>query len=392
MSKRRISERQEEDEEGSNGNASNGVPHRPTKRHVMLDRTKSDEEINFADAGPQEEVPDLQPAPRLIGEESKRREERPSCHRLSPHDSMPRCICHDPNMSSERPFLAQTFDDIPKECDEHSSWSCTSSRNVRPEVSQEEFVNHESLPSDQPVRLRRRRRSGAGSSRAPRNRLRASHQPIYTTNLLEDITGDAWEDDLWLQESLRLTNGPIGAWLDNMMLFLVLLLFAFICKFLISFLSFVCLYYRLILANKSLTKSVDAKNRIWSGVQALMNIFCILVILVVANQENEVGKQLGLSKLTLSRNISKVDLIKYLLFEPISQESNFAEMMSMISDLHAPVKLICGHIFCDDCVMQWLERSLIDGTCPLCRQVVQPAAYVYISMKSGEVGLLPQLF
>mmetsp|Transcript_15351 Transcript_15351/g.51547 ORF Transcript_15351/g.51547 Transcript_15351/m.51547 type:complete len:154 (-) Transcript_15351:64-525(-) len=62
------------------------------------------------------------------------------------------------------------------------------------------------------------------------------------------------------------------------------------------------------------------------------------------------------------------------------------------SDLHAPVKLVCGHIFCDDCVMQWLERSLIDGTCPLCRQVVQPAAYVHISMKSGEVGLLPHLF
>ena len=32
------------------------------------------------------------------------------------------------------------------------------------------------------------------------------------------------------------------------------------------------------------------------------------------------------------------------------------------SDLHAPVKLVCGHVFCDDCVMQWLEvMKLISG-------------------------------
>mmetsp|Transcript_10935 Transcript_10935/g.44732 ORF Transcript_10935/g.44732 Transcript_10935/m.44732 type:complete len:309 (+) Transcript_10935:3-929(+) len=36
--------------------------------------------------------------------------------------------------------------------------------------------------------------------------------------------------------------------------------------------------------------------------------------------------------------------------------------------MSAPLKLTCGHIFCEDCVTEWFHRK---NTCPLCRSVVR---------------------
>ncbi|TXG49942.1 hypothetical protein EZV62_025817 [Acer yangbiense] len=55
--------------------------------------------------------------------------------------------------------------------------------------------------------------------------------------------------------------------------------------------------------------------------------------------------------------------------------------------MHAPILLRCKHIFCEDCVSEWLER---ERTCPLCRALVKPADLR--SFGDGSTSLLFQLF
>lgn len=55
--------------------------------------------------------------------------------------------------------------------------------------------------------------------------------------------------------------------------------------------------------------------------------------------------------------------------------------------MHVPVLLQCKHIFCEDCVSEWLER---ERTCPLCRALVKPADLR--SFGDGSTSLLFQLF
>ena len=57
-----------------------------------------------------------------------------------------------------------------------------------------------------------------------------------------------------------------------------------------------------------------------------------------------------------------------------------------------PVLVPCGHLFCDGCLRRWLEsrHAPIDGTCPLCRSVVQPA-HLRFSL-DGSAWLLPHWF
>lgn len=53
------------------------------------------------------------------------------------------------------------------------------------------------------------------------------------------------------------------------------------------------------------------------------------------------------------------------------------------------VKLDCNHVFCDECITEWLERDK-DKTCPMCRSSVAGAGLK--SFGDGATSLLPQLF
>ncbi|KAJ1485370.1 hypothetical protein T484DRAFT_2433120 [Baffinella frigidus] len=53
-----------------------------------------------------------------------------------------------------------------------------------------------------------------------------------------------------------------------------------------------------------------------------------------------------------------------------------------------PVRLSCGHTFCEDCVAEWLQR---EQTCPLCRAVVRTPTHHHAA-GDGTTSLLPVVF
>lgn len=53
-----------------------------------------------------------------------------------------------------------------------------------------------------------------------------------------------------------------------------------------------------------------------------------------------------------------------------------------------PIRLQCGHIFCEACIAEWFER---ERTCPMCRAAVRPHAAT-ASFGDCSTSLLPQLF
>ena len=55
-------------------------------------------------------------------------------------------------------------------------------------------------------------------------------------------------------------------------------------------------------------------------------------------------------------------------------------------ELTAPVELECSHIFCEECILSWVERGVY--TCPLCRSVISLRA----SRQSTRTSLMPELF
>lgn len=54
---------------------------------------------------------------------------------------------------------------------------------------------------------------------------------------------------------------------------------------------------------------------------------------------------------------------------------------------NSPIKLCCGHVFCDKCVGEWLER---ERTCPMCRSTVRHDTLQ--SYGNGTTSLLPNVF
>ena len=55
-----------------------------------------------------------------------------------------------------------------------------------------------------------------------------------------------------------------------------------------------------------------------------------------------------------------------------------------------PVKLPCSHLFCADCLGEWVER---ERTCPMCRAAVGPAAAKKVgSYSDGRTPLCPYVF
>lgn len=53
-----------------------------------------------------------------------------------------------------------------------------------------------------------------------------------------------------------------------------------------------------------------------------------------------------------------------------------------------PVRLECGHIYCEECITSWCERNTA-ATCPLCRAPIQTLLGQH---SDGTTTLLPQLF
>jgi len=56
--------------------------------------------------------------------------------------------------------------------------------------------------------------------------------------------------------------------------------------------------------------------------------------------------------------------------------------------LQGPIVLSCGHLFCEECVSEWLDK---EPTCPLCRAQVTPGRF-HGGGGDGSTSLLPQLF
>jgi hypothetical protein len=54
-----------------------------------------------------------------------------------------------------------------------------------------------------------------------------------------------------------------------------------------------------------------------------------------------------------------------------------------------PLKLPCDHIFCEACVMTWVQR---EATCPCCRAAVPGADGGGVPGNDGSTSLVPQLF
>jgi hypothetical protein len=57
--------------------------------------------------------------------------------------------------------------------------------------------------------------------------------------------------------------------------------------------------------------------------------------------------------------------------------------------LNVPLKLPCDHIFCEGCVMSWMQR---EATCPCCRAAVPGAVGGGVPTNDGGSTLLPQIF
>jgi hypothetical protein len=55
-------------------------------------------------------------------------------------------------------------------------------------------------------------------------------------------------------------------------------------------------------------------------------------------------------------------------------------------DFRTPLRLVCGHIFCSDCVEEWLAR---ESSCPMCRREVRRASLK--PKNDGATSLMPVL-
>ena len=81
---------------------------------------------------------------------------------------------------------------------------------------------------------------------------------------------------------------------------------------------------------------------------------------------------------------------------PVGQYASASEMMELGEDgcticqeEHShPVRLQCGHIYCEECITSWCERSA-NATCPLCRASIPSALGLH---SDGTTSLLPQIF
>lgn len=81
---------------------------------------------------------------------------------------------------------------------------------------------------------------------------------------------------------------------------------------------------------------------------------------------------------------------------PVGKYASAEEMMELgeetctiCTEEHSnPVRLECGHIYCEECITAWCERT-VGATCPLCRAPIQTLLGHH---SDGTTTLLPQIF
>eukprot|EP01103_Thecamoeba_quadrilineata_P016089 TRINITY_DN5289_c0_g1_i2.p1 TRINITY_DN5289_c0_g1~~TRINITY_DN5289_c0_g1_i2.p1 ORF type:complete len:286 (-),score=25.08 TRINITY_DN5289_c0_g1_i2:225-1082(-) len=98
-----------------------------------------------------------------------------------------------------------------------------------------------------------------------------------------------------------------------------------------------------------------------------------------------------LSKVKLFFTTIKAYLIKEVPFGTYASQEEVTEVGDQCSicqeKMTSPVKLACGHIFCESCISEWFER---EKTCPLCRTIIKCAGN--LTHSDGSTSLLLQIF
>ncbi|CAH9098138.1 unnamed protein product [Cuscuta europaea] len=80
--------------------------------------------------------------------------------------------------------------------------------------------------------------------------------------------------------------------------------------------------------------------------------------------------------------------VHYGVYATTEQVNAAGDMCAICQEkMHAPILLLCNHIFCEDCVSEWFER---ERTCPLCRALVRSTDLQ--SFGDGSTSLFFQLF
>lgn len=79
---------------------------------------------------------------------------------------------------------------------------------------------------------------------------------------------------------------------------------------------------------------------------------------------------------------------------PFGQYVNASECVDRecaicLEGVSVPLKLPCDHIFCEGCVMSWMQR---EATCPCCRAAVPGADGGGVPTNDGSASLVPQIF
>lgn len=78
---------------------------------------------------------------------------------------------------------------------------------------------------------------------------------------------------------------------------------------------------------------------------------------------------------------------RYLRPDEVSGSSGGGAMCPICHDEPStPVRLGCSHVFCEDCIAEWLQR---ERTCPICRSLVRTAPQV---SSDGSTSVLPVIF
>lgn len=73
--------------------------------------------------------------------------------------------------------------------------------------------------------------------------------------------------------------------------------------------------------------------------------------------------------------------------KPTRSEVEYQQQCTICyGDFDVPVKLSCGHVFCEECISTWLDK---EHTCPMCRAVVAKEDNTW---KGGDTSLVPQVF